>query len=144
MSKIKLLSLVLLSGMFFSNVVFAKAEPVSEPTVYTQDKPVAVVTSEQPEFVVKLKSNPTTGFSWVLRDYNMELLQAVSHQYQPATDNGIVGAGGFELWTFKVKPAGFIVPQQTAMRFVYTRPWESVENTTQLVFKVTTAQADKK
>ena len=144
MSKIKLLSLVLLSGIFFMNVALAKVETAPEPTVYTQDKPVAVVTSEQPEFVIKLKSNPTTGFSWFLRDYNMDLLQAVSHQYQPATDNGLVGAGGFELWTFKVKPAGFFVPQQTAMRFVYTRPWEPTENTTQLIFKVTTAQLDKK
>jgi inhibitor of cysteine peptidase len=137
------LKLILSAGIVMSTTVFAKASSAPEPTIYTQDKPVAMVTSGQPEFIIQLKSNPTTGYSWFLRGYNSELIQPIKHQFQ-APDTKLVGAPGFELWTFKVKAAGFVVPQQTLIRFVYARPWESAETATQLMFKVTTAPADKK
>jgi inhibitor of cysteine peptidase len=137
---LKLLACV---AMLVSVTVFAKSlAPVPEPTVYTQDKPVAMVTSAQPEFVIKLKSNPTTGYTWFLRGYNSELLQPVAHMVQ-APDSKLVGAPGFELWTFKAKPAAFVVPQQTTIRLVYSRPWEASETATQLMFKVTTVVAGK-
>ncbi|MES2217864.1 MAG: protease inhibitor I42 family protein [Pseudomonadota bacterium] len=138
MRNLTLLKLILSAGILMSATVFAKAIAVPEPTVYTQDKPVAMVTNEQPEFIIKLRSNPTTGYSWFLRGYNSEIIQPIKHLYQ-ASDTKMTGAPGFELWTFKVKPSGFVVPQQTMIRFVYARPWESAETATQLMFKVTTA-----
>jgi inhibitor of cysteine peptidase len=144
MRNLKWLKLILSTAMLLSTVVCAKvkviAVPVSEPTVYTQDKPVAIVTAAQPEFVIKLKSNPTTGYTWFLRNYNTDLLQPVSHSFQ-APDTTMVGAPGFELWTFKVKPAAFVVPQQTSIRFAYSRPWEAAESATPLVFRVTMEQS---
>jgi len=138
------LKIILSTAMLLSMVVCAKAKvaPVAtkEPTVYTQDKPVAVITAEQPEFIIKLKSNPTTGYTWFLRGYNNDLLQPISHSFQ-APDSTMVGAPGFELWTFKVKATAFVVPQQTSIRLAYSRPWEASESASQLMFRVTIVQA---
>lgn len=106
-------------------------------TTYTEDKPSVTVDPHQPTFIIKLKSNPTTGYSWFLREYNNNLLLPVKHAYQHP-DAKLAGAGGFELWTFRMKPAGFIVPQQTTIRFIYARPWQGADNSTQVVFRVTT------
>jgi len=109
----------------------------AEVASYTEDKPNVTVNSHQPTFTVKLKSNPTTGYSWFLRDYNNNLMSPVKHVFQQP-DSKLVGAGGFELWTFRMKPAGFVVPQQTMIRFIYARPWQGADNSTQVVFRVTT------
>jgi len=98
------------------------------------------VSAGQPVFIVKLKSNPTTGYTWFLREYDTSLIMPVKHSYQ-APQSNLIGSSSFELWTFRVKPAGFVVPQQTTMRMVYARPWQS-EGSTQLVFRVTTVADD--
>ena len=105
--------------------------------IYTEDKPNIAVTSQQPEFTLKLKSNPSTGYSWFLREYDSSLLKAVKHKYEKPEEK-LMGASGYEVWTFRVKPKGFTVPQQTTVRMVYTRPWQT-DSATQLVFRVSTS-----
>lgn len=104
--------------------------------MFTEETPNFVVTSAHPEFILKLKSNPTTGFSWFLREYDDKLITPVKHVFQKPTGK-LIGAPGYDLWTFKVKPAGFTVPQQTMMRMVYARPW-SPDSSTQVVFRIST------
>ncbi|MBX3709389.1 MAG: protease inhibitor I42 family protein [Gammaproteobacteria bacterium] len=105
--------------------------------VYTEDKLSILVDAHRPEFIIKLKSNPTTGYSWFLREYDSSLIMPVKRAYHQSTDN-LIGAVGYELWTFRVKPAGFIVPQQTVIRMIYARPWQGNDSSTQLVFRITT------
>lgn len=114
----------------------APAHPTASDTTYTDEKPNIVLNSKQMEFVVKLKSNPTTGYSWFLRDYDENLLVPVKHGREAAT-GGLIGAPGYETFTFKVKPIATVVPQETSLRFVYMRPWTGIENSTQTVFHVT-------
>jgi inhibitor of cysteine peptidase len=111
---------------------------VAEIPVYTEAKSAIAVSPGQPAFIIKLKSNPTTGFSWFLRDYNAALIEPVKHEFEANTDKKLMGAPGFEIWTFQVKSAAFKVPQQTVIRLVYARPWETAETSTQQLFKVTT------
>lgn len=132
-----LINLLCIALFSVSLSVFAGKVPV-EPIIYTQDKPVVMVTSNAPDFVIKLIANPTTGYSWFLRDYNGNLLTPSKHEVKAPENKKLVGAPGYEMWTFHVKPSAFIVPQQTMIRFVYARPWETADNSTQLVFKVTT------
>jgi inhibitor of cysteine peptidase len=106
--------------------------------VYTENKTNIAVTSKQPEFIIKLKSNPTTGYTWYLREYDSNLISPVKHSYEQGPTE-LIGAPGYEIWTFRVKPAGFVVPQQTVMRLVYTRPWQGSDSSTQLVFRISTA-----
>lgn len=98
-------------------------------------KPIMVGKTES-VFTINLKSNPTTGFSWFLVGYDRNLIQPVGHKYY-APDVKLIGAGGYEKWSFKVKPAGFIVPQVTNIHLAYTRPW-SLEDYKPVTFKVVT------
>ena len=115
---------------------FISGIAVAEPTVYLQNKPNVVVTADQPTFTIKLASNPTTGYSWFLREYHPTFLTPVRHKFEPASNKALMGAPGFELWTFHVKREAFVVPQQTILRFVYVRPWEAPGRTQQVVFRV--------
>lgn len=133
----KIIGLVILSIMVMGSVYAAEtASNISH--VYTEDKLGIAVTKDQSQFVVKLKSNPTTGYSWFLRGYDSEIIAPVKHHFEHATDRKLMGAPGFETWTFQVKEHGFIVPQQTAIRFVYARPWENDVQAKQVVFQVST------
>ena len=119
--------------------VYAKTNTVDLP-VYTDAKPVVMVSKDKVEFVIKLKSNPTTGYSWFLRDYDSKIVEPVSHVYEAPTDKKLMGAPGYELWTFKIKSAGFVVPQRTTLRFMYARPWEpgGTSMASETIFWVTT------
>jgi inhibitor of cysteine peptidase len=117
----------------------ASQSSVTKPddNVYSEDKLNITVTADQPKFVIKLKSNPTTGYSWFLREYDTSLISPVKHLFQQP-EQKLIGAPGYELWTFRVKLKGFTVPQQTTIRMIYARPWQGADNSTQLVFRVTT------
>jgi inhibitor of cysteine peptidase len=132
----RLIKLLLLSILFSTQISYADSP--AKDNVYTESKTAIGISSDQPEFTIKLKSNPTTGFSWFLREYNPALIESVSHEFQAPTDKKLMGAPGYELWKFKAKPAAFTVPQQTMIKLVYARPWESAESSTQQIFKVTT------
>lgn len=136
MKKLIQLALILNLALPFSG--FA-AEKTGIP-VYTEQKTSVFATADQPEFIIKLKSNPTTGYSWFLREYNTHYLEPVKHEFKAAENRKLVGAPGYEVWTFKLKPAAFAVPLQTTLRFVYARPWEKSGQTTGLVFWVSTLE----
>jgi inhibitor of cysteine peptidase len=114
-----------------------KAPESGATSIYTEDKQNISVTPDKPSFVIKLKSNPTTGYSWFLREYNPSIVTPVKHTFQPP-EKSLIGAPGYELWTFRVKPAAFSVPQITTIRMTYARPWQSGDSSTQIVFHVTT------
>lgn len=105
--------------------------------VYTENQRNISVVSKQPQFTIKLKSNPTTGYSWFLRDYDANLIQPIKHIFQKA-ETTLIGAPGYELWTFQVKNKGFIVPHQTTIRFNYARPWQMEQDAKQIIFYVNT------
>lgn len=124
-------SLIALLLILFPKVYAETKQTIQE---FTQEKPIVNLTAKNPTFIIKLKSNPTTGYSWFLRDYNISIIDPIGHKYQ-SPDKKLIGAPGYELWTFRAKPAAFKVPQQTLIRFVYARPWESSDSSTQLVFQ---------
>lgn len=103
---------------------------------YTDPQKPLMVKRSQPTFVVTLQSNPTTGFSWALKTYDQNFIRPVSKVFYPAK-NGLIGAGGYEKWTFMVRPNAFVVPQTTSITLIYSRPWE-MEGAQALTFKVVT------
>ena len=71
-------------------------------------------------FVIKLESNPTTGYSWSLAEYDSKVTKQESNVYEPTkTAANVVGSGGTEVWAFKAITKG-----ETKLTFQYTRPWE--------------------
>lgn len=100
-----------------------------------------LVKKSSPVFEIFLQSNPTTGYSWLLKSYDSNLIVPVTHKFYPPEDKRLVGAPGYEKWVFQVKPVGFIVPQLTSINLIYIRPWE--EQGAQVInFKVVTNNAD--
>ena len=69
--------------------------------------------------VVTLDSNATTGFSWSIAGISDEdVIDDVSNEYQ-ASDSGLMGAGGQEIWTFEAAEKG-----TSTIEMQYIRPWE--------------------
>ena len=70
-------------------------------------------------FTITLDSNPTTGYSWHLKEaLNEKNVKLVDNKYLvPETSQ--LGKGGQEAWTFKAQAKG-----KTKIIMVYTRSWE--------------------
>lgn len=122
----------LIGLLIISNITFAQ----TKSNVYDESKLAVTVSAGKPTFIIKLKSNPTTGYSWFLREYHPTFLVPIRHKFETPTDKNLMGAPGYEVWTFRVKPEAFVVPQQTLIRLVYVRPWETPGRTQQVVFRV--------
>jgi inhibitor of cysteine peptidase len=67
---------------------------------------------------VTLASNPSTGYSWVLKTLDAKVVEQTAQKFVPP-ENQIPGKGGQEVWTFTAKAAG-----TTPLRLEYRRPWE--------------------
>lgn len=102
--------------------------------VFSSPNTAIKVQANQPEFTLTLQSNPSTGYSWFLTKYNSQLITAVSHQFV-APNTNLIGAPGYEIWTFKLAPTAFAVPQTTNVVMEYARPWEK-SGGSKSVFKV--------
>lgn len=102
-------------------------------------KPI-IVKKSQPLFSITLQSNPTTGFLWSLKNYDSAIIKPIRKIYHPAKTT-LIGRGGYEQWTFAVKPAGFVVPQTTNITLIYAR-YSELEGAQLSNFKVVTSNDD--
>jgi predicted secreted protein len=72
------------------------------------------------EFTITLDSNATTSYEWQLADtLDESILELVGSEYTIPNDEGLAGAGGIEVWTFKAVGAG-----ETDVSMKYVHPWE--------------------
>ncbi len=73
------------------------------------------------QFSLRLESNPTTGYSWTLDDATLPVgieLQSSTYVADEAAD-GVVGAGGSEVFVFDATGSGAGI-----VRLTYVRPFE--------------------
>ena len=83
-----------------------------------------VVSRNSPTFIIRLQSNPTTGYSWFAKKYDMNLIDVEGHKYF-APKTKLVGAGGHEEWLFRAKVSSHLKqPIITTIGMSYERPWE--------------------
>lgn len=115
----------------YSVHLYAANVPITNPK-----QPIQVA-SKKPQFTIKLKSNPSTGYSWFINHYDAQLVTLVSHAYQPPTNAKLVGAPGVEVWTFKINRRAFLAPHMFNIQFVYARPWDLTDKMTTYVTVVT-------
>lgn len=72
------------------------------------------------QFILRLPSNPTTGFRWLIRDSATQVLQSLGPEvYSNPEDAGLVGSAGVSTWRFQVVKAG-----EGQLALTYERPWE--------------------
>jgi len=109
---------ILLTFIFVFPVVLYAASKIPE---CSESKPAIMVSANNSTFIVRLKSNPTTGYSWFIRD-NLSGLKPISSKFIASKKTSLVGSQGVELWKFKVQPTK--VPRQFIMHFIYARPFE--------------------
>lgn len=84
------------------------------------------------KLVIKLGSNPTTGYRWGENpaNSNAAVLKQTKHEYASSNAKSkdgepMAGAGGTEIWTFDAVKAG-----EAALDFSYGRPWQGGEKGT--------------
>ena len=73
-------------------------------------------------FQVSLPANPTTGYQWVLKQYDAALILLIRSQYQPSSSE-LVGASGNTVFYFKFLQKA-VKDQQSKLGFEYVRTWE--------------------
>lgn len=102
-------------------------EPVSSAdlTVYDDATKAVMVSAGQPDFVIKLPGNQTTGYSWFFEDDNNNLVKMISSEYTAdEVSEGVVGSGGSRTWHVHLNKSAFKVPTSLKLHFLYARPWE--------------------
>ncbi len=102
----------------------------------TADKTELITeTSVNGQFSIKLKSNPSTGFSWGA-SYDTDFIELVNSTFIPPQDSALVGTDGEEVFTFKAAKAG-----ETKIEFIYSRKWESVQPAEKKTYTIKIAEA---
>ena len=84
--------------------------------------------------IITLESNPTTGFGWQLSEpIDESLVALIENRYEPGenAEQGMIGAGGSEVWTFEALTNGV-----TKISLEYSQPWEGGEKAVQ-TFEIT-------
>ncbi len=103
-------------------------------TTFTSNKKPLFLAQNQ-TFEIKLQSNPTTGFSWKLAFYDKPLVNFVGHKYVAPKNTKLMGAPGYETFTFQAKKANYAVNQVGHIVLEYARPW-TTEGATKKTFKI--------
>jgi len=86
------------------------------------DKPI-VVNNKNITINIKLPIEPSTGYIWVLEDYNYNYIKA-DRFYIKAENNGLNKFSNFKL---KINSRFKNVPQLETLTFKYLRPWEGCD-----------------
>jgi len=91
-------------------------------TIFAAPTLTIMVKGDAPQFFVTLPANPTTGYQWVVKQYDKKLLQEGGSEYM-APKTTLIGAGGNTRFTFK-RTKSNSHPKSTVIQFRYVRSWE--------------------
>ena len=69
--------------------------------------------------VVRLRSNPSTGYTWRVRSVTRPVLTLAGRSYVPPQD-GLLGAPGTAIFRFRAAAFG-----RKVLRLAYARPWDA-------------------
>lgn len=123
--------------LMFTNFVIG-AENSGNKTPVSDPAKTIMVEQKAPQFTIVLASNPTTGYSWFIQQYDPALVQVVKRVYHPPVGT-LVGAGGSETWTFKLKSVAFVAPHILTVKLLYARAWDVADNAKEAVFTITSS-----
>ena len=96
------------------------SKPVSSMTLEESDAGRIVEVIRGQEFIIRLASNRTTGYSWALVSPGAGIVSRPNEpSYIPESPAGMTGTGGVETWSFKAIQIG-----EEELKFEYRRPFE--------------------
>ncbi len=112
--------------------VSAKPDIESQNKMITEsDNGNTIYIKEGHAFFLKLKENPSTGYSWQLKLSNgLSQLSDKYHPFEPSENNLVIGTSGFRLWRIESVTKG---DQQVTA--IYKRSWEP-ETCQEQIFKL--------
>ena len=111
------------------NSMQAGATNITEKEEYLNPgEPIKVKAGQK--FIIRMESNPTTGYSWQLSKDLDNIIVLVTNAFIPP-ESKLCGAGGHEVWTFKAIGEG-----QMDISLNYVRPWEKDQPARTNVFTV--------
>lgn len=79
---------------------------------------IASLVPDQP-LVVRLQSNPSTGYGWTYTVSGDPVLRLDSVSGEAPAPNGMVGTPGEQVWSFRAQGSG-----RAVLTYVYARAWE--------------------
>jgi len=92
------------------------------PVFTIENKQIKVASNSK--FVLTLKSNSTTGYTWLFaEELNTEMLNLISQDYIP-TQPIAIGSGGSEVFKFEALKSGTV-----ALKLIYARPHDPTAGT---------------
>lgn len=112
-----------------------KAKPETPESEYTDYTKTLFVSAKSPTLTLKLQSTPSTGFIWILKQSDRNLLKLVKHSYTPSEKN-MPGAPGVDTWVFAANLNAFSYGQRTELVFIHAQPWNLHEQISVRKFKV--------
>lgn len=72
------------------------------------------------EMLISLRSNPSTGFRWEVKDAASGVLKSLGPElYSNPEDRGLVGSAGQSSWRYKAEHPG-----TGRLLMIYQQPWE--------------------
>lgn len=93
-----------------------------QTTVKHEATPSDYIVRNGEVFKIELKSNPTTGYHWVMENSaEVNLVDSLSDIYtqDEKSNENVVGSGGTQTFQFKATRKGI-----DTLSFIYVRPWE--------------------
>lgn len=119
----------------------AKSEEVSTSKVKVfNERTQNIEIQAGQNFIIELKSNPSTGYSWqVANEIDEQVIELVSSEYKANSNKSadsnmpMVGAGGKDRWVFKGLTEG-----TAQIKLGYVRPWlNELDKVKPVIFNVT-------
>lgn len=74
------------------------------------------------EFYIKLDSNPTTGYSWRVINYDENIFKTPISSYLTLENDNLVGAGGFDYFFFNLKDE--VLAESSIVELEYAQHWD--------------------
>lgn len=125
-----------ISGLLFAWIVFSPIQAFCQNVPLTDVNRIIVVDPNQPQFTIRLKSNPTTGFMWAVTAYDSRWLVWQWHDFEAPTHH-MMGAPGVELFHFRLSKAALLasVARHGEIHFKYRRSWEKTNEGPQVTVR---------
>ncbi|MGC1183200.1 protease inhibitor I42 family protein [Legionella sp.] len=90
--------------------------------VHAHDEALLNVSVNDPNFVIVLPANPSTGYQWTVVYYDKSLLALIASNFEKEKTDRI-GTGGQMHFTFALRNVNYF-PENTEIQFKYAQSWE--------------------
>lgn len=111
----------------------AKHKPETPESEFTDFHKTQFVSTKSPILTLKLQSTPSSGFIWILKKSDRNLLKLVKHSYTPNENPQIPGT---DTWVFSANLNAFSYGTRTELVFIHAQPWNMHEQISVRQFKV--------